>query len=82
MIAMIVSPPAGLPEDARAVARMTLTSLGTQLERALARGGERLDPYTRAHLTDSPGADRPGARRAHDPALMAYWLQTGNVDIG
>jgi len=53
MIAMIVNPPAGLPEDARAVARMTLTSLGTQLERALARGGDRLDPYTRAHLTDA-----------------------------
>ena len=32
---------------------MTLTSLALQLERALARGGERLDPYTRAHLTDS-----------------------------
>ena len=53
MIAMVVAPPAGLPEDARAVARMTLTSLATQLERALARGGDRLDPYTRAHLTDS-----------------------------
>jgi hypothetical protein len=53
MIAMVVSPPAALPEDARAIARMTLTALGTQLERALARSGERLDPYTRAHLTDS-----------------------------
>jgi hypothetical protein len=53
MIAMLVNPPAGLPEDARAVARATLTSLGTRLERALARGGDRLDPYTRAHLTDS-----------------------------
>ncbi len=53
MIAMVVSPPPGLPEDARAVARMTLTGLGNQLERALARGGDRLDAYTRAHLTDS-----------------------------
>ncbi len=53
MTAMVVSPAAGLPEDARAVARMTLTSLGTQLDRALGRGGDRLDPYTRAHLTDS-----------------------------
>jgi hypothetical protein len=53
MVAMVVSPPAGLPEDARAVARMTLTSLGNQIERGLARWGERLDPYTRAHLTDS-----------------------------
>jgi hypothetical protein len=53
MIAMIVSPPAGLPEDARAVARMTLTTLGAQLDRALTRGGDRLDPYSRAHLTDS-----------------------------
>ncbi len=53
MIAMVVSPPAGLPEDARAVARVTLTTLGTQLERALARGADRLDPYTRAHLIDS-----------------------------
>ena len=50
---MLVSPPPGLPEDARAVARMTLTSLGTQLERAITRNGDRLDPYTRAHLTDS-----------------------------
>jgi hypothetical protein len=53
MIAMLVNPPAGLPEDARAVARATLTTLGTRLERALARGGDRLDPYTRAHLIDS-----------------------------
>jgi hypothetical protein len=53
MVAMLVNPPPGLPEDARAVARVTLTALGTRLERALARGGDRLDPYTRAHLTDS-----------------------------
>ncbi|HET8624292.1 MAG TPA: zinc-dependent metalloprotease [Gemmatimonadales bacterium] len=53
MIGMVVNAPAGLPEDARAVARMTLTALGNQLDRSLARGAERLDPYTRAHLTDS-----------------------------
>jgi hypothetical protein len=52
MIAMVVSPPTGVPEDARAVARMTLASLGIRLERALARA-DQLDPYTRAHLTDS-----------------------------
>ena len=53
MIAMMVNPPSGLPEDARAVARITLTALGNELDRSLGRGAERLDPYTRAHLTDS-----------------------------
>jgi len=48
---MVVSPALGTPEDARSVARATLTELGGRLDRALAGAG--LDAYTRAHYTDS-----------------------------
>ena len=50
MIRMIVNPLPDTPEDARTLARVTLTDLATQLDRA--RRSE-LDAYTRAHLMDS-----------------------------
>jgi hypothetical protein len=50
LIRMIVSPLPETPEDARTLARATLTELGAQLDRA--RRVE-LDTYTRAHLVDS-----------------------------
>jgi len=48
---MLLSPPAGLPEDARSVARATLVRLGAALDRAATTGG--LDASTRAHYADS-----------------------------
>ena len=39
--------------DARALARVTLGDLATRLDRALQSQRATLDPYTRAHLTDS-----------------------------
>jgi hypothetical protein len=50
---MVVSPAPGTPEDARAVARVTLTDLGGRLDRALAGNRTGLDGYTKAHLLDS-----------------------------
>jgi hypothetical protein len=50
---MVVSPAPGTPEDARAVARVTLTDLGGRLDRALAGSRTGLDGYTKAHLLDS-----------------------------
>ena len=51
LVRMTVSPAAGTPEDARALARASLADLGALLDRALA--APKLDPYTRAHLKDS-----------------------------
>jgi hypothetical protein len=48
---MIVSPLPETPEDARTLARMTLSDLAVQLDRAA--GKAELDAYTRAHLIDS-----------------------------
>ncbi len=53
LIEMIVSPHAGTPEDARTLARASLSTLGGELDRVLVRRGMELDPYTRAHLVDS-----------------------------
>jgi hypothetical protein len=53
LVRMVVSPAAGTPEDARAVARMTLTDLGVRLDRALEGNRPALDGYSRAHLVDS-----------------------------
>jgi BMFP domain-containing protein YqiC len=50
LIRMIVNPLPDTPEDARTLARTTLTDLLSQLDRA--RRTE-LDSYTRAHLLDS-----------------------------
>jgi hypothetical protein len=48
---MVVAPTLATPEDARSVARATLTDLSARLDRALAGSG--LDAYTRAHYVDS-----------------------------
>lgn len=53
MIGLVVAPPAGTPEDARSLARVTLSQLAGALSRALEEDGEDLDAYTRAHLADS-----------------------------
>ena len=53
MIALVVAPPPGTPEDARALARATLTDLDQRLAHALQEDGRDLDAYTRAHLADS-----------------------------
>lgn len=67
LIKLVVTPQVGTPEDARAVARQTLTELGTVIDRALARPGSQLDAYTRAHLTDS--------RERISQALSAQMIQ-------
>jgi hypothetical protein len=53
LIQTAVSPLPGTPEDARALARVTLEGLGDDLDRALAIPRPDLDAYTRAHLTDT-----------------------------
>jgi hypothetical protein len=53
MIALVVEPPAGTPEDARSLARATLVSLDQGLAQAIEEDGAHLDAYTRAHLADS-----------------------------
>ena len=53
LIQTAVSPPPGTPEDARALARVTLAGLGGDLDRALAVPRPELDAYTRAHLSDT-----------------------------
>lgn len=66
MVRMLLSPAAGTPEDARAVARVALGDLASRLDHALAARG--LDGYTRAHLADS--------RERIAQALAAPMLQT------
>jgi hypothetical protein len=53
LIRMLVNPLPDTPEDARTLARATLTELGSQLDRAVAQRGLDLDTYTQAHLVDS-----------------------------
>ena len=53
MIALVVAPPSGAPEDARSLARATLAELDRALAHALEEDGADLDAYTRAHLVDS-----------------------------
>ena len=68
LIQMAVSPPPGTPEDARALARVTLAGLGGDIDRALAVPRPDLDAYTRAHLSD--------ARDRIARALDAQMIQT------
>jgi hypothetical protein len=67
MIRMVVSPAAGTPEDARALARATLVDLDESLGHALDHDRD-LDAYTRAHLAD--------ARERIARALGAQMIQT------
>jgi hypothetical protein len=66
LIQTAVSPPPGTPEDARALARMTLSGLGADLDRALALPRPDLDAYTRAHLADT----RDRVARALDAQMI------------
>jgi hypothetical protein len=66
LIQMTVSPAPGTPEDARAVARMTLTGLGADLDRVLTVPRPELDTYTRAHLSEA----RDRIRRALDAQMI------------
>ena len=68
LIRMIVNPLPDTPEDARTLARVTLTDLGSQLDRA--RRTE-LDTYTRAHLIDS--------REQINQALHAHVFQNAGI---
>ncbi|HYC33256.1 MAG TPA: zinc-dependent metalloprotease, partial [Gemmatimonadales bacterium] len=71
MVRMVVTPAAGTPEDARAVARATLADLGLRLDRALDGDRDTLDAYTRAHFADS--------RERIAQALGAPMIQTTSV---
>jgi Met-zincin len=53
MVRMVLDPAPGTPEDARSLARATLTDLGAGIDRALDARRDELDDYTRAHLADS-----------------------------
>jgi hypothetical protein len=68
LVRMIVAPAPGTPEDARAMARATLTDLALRLDRALDGDRDTLDAYTRAHFADS--------RERIGQALAAPMIQT------
>lgn len=53
MTRLALNPAPGTPEDARALARMTLAWLAVEIDRVLAAPKPELDAYTRAHLIDS-----------------------------
>ena len=53
LVQMAVSPAPGTPEDARALARMTLAELAADIDRGLAAPRPDLDVATRAHLSDT-----------------------------
>ena len=69
---MVVTPPPGLPDDARALARLQLTRIDGRAARALAGQGAMGD-YTRAHLLESRARIRRAldASRNADPARAA-----------
>jgi hypothetical protein len=66
MTRIAIAPAPGTPEDARALARVTLTSLGADIDRVLAALKPDLDAYTRAHLFDS----RQRIRQALDAGMI------------
>ncbi|MGE0353789.1 MAG: zinc-dependent metalloprotease [Gemmatimonadales bacterium] len=66
MIRMVVTPGFGTPEDARAVARLTLQDLAGSLDRALQTRGAQLNTYTRAHFADA----REQIRRALEAQVV------------
>jgi hypothetical protein len=69
---MVVTPPPGLPDDARALARLQLTRIDSRAARALA-GQAAMGDYTRAHLLESRARIRRAldASRNADPARAA-----------
>ncbi len=71
MTRIAIAPTPGTPDDARALARTTLTTLGADIDRVLAAPRPDLDAYTRAHLIDS--------RQRIRQALDAQMIQTSTV---
>ena len=69
---MVVSPPPGLPDDARALARLQLTRIDGKAARALA-AKEPMGDYTRAHLLETRAriARALDARRIADASPRA-----------
>ena len=69
---MVVSPPPGLPDDARALARLQLTRIDARAARALAAQTPMGD-YTRAHLLEARARIRRAldANRSADAAARA-----------
>jgi hypothetical protein len=69
---MVVDPPNNLPDDARALARLTLTRIDARCARALAAEGP-LGDNTRAHLLESRARIKRAldASRSADPATPA-----------
>jgi chorismate-pyruvate lyase len=63
---MVVNPPTGLPDDARALARLQLTRVDARAGRALAAEAPMGD-YTRAHLIET----RARIKRALDAGRQA-----------
>jgi hypothetical protein len=53
LIALVLSPSSGTPEDARTLAWSNLKRLDRQIEQVLQRHDAKLDDYTRAHLEES-----------------------------
>ena len=70
LIRMLVNPAPAIPEDARTLARATLTDLNQRIERALGNSRD-LDAYTRAHLADS--------RERINQTLNAQVIQTAGT---
>ena len=71
MVRLALNPAPGTPEDARALARMTLAGLGGDIDRVMAVPRPDMDAYTRAHLVDS--------RERISRALEAPMVQTTSL---
>jgi hypothetical protein len=71
MSQLAVNPAPTTPEDARALARMTLAGLGGDIDRILALPRPDMDTYTRAHLVDT--------RERISRALDAQMVQTTSL---
>src|SRR5262249_19854457 len=81
MAAMVVDPPAGAPDDARSLARLTLTRIDARCARALA-AGTPLGDNTRAHLLETRARLRRAldARRAAEASSTPAQPGGGGVD--
>jgi len=74
---MVVSPPQGLPDDARALARLQLTRVDARAARAL-QGETAMGDYTRAHLLET----RARIKRALDASRQADVSRAGGGGPG